>query len=230
MERDKGKRILDAAEELLLRVGYRKVAMSEVAGRAAVGKGTVYLYWPSKADLFGTVLVRESVRRLDEQITELLADPGECRLHRSYRSVFRQALRSPLLKALYTRDYDVLGEVLTTSEVGARFTAINVEVGAQYLALLHRHGLLADDPSTDPMLSYRLSAALGGAFLVENSPDNAAIDVDVKADAVATTLRRAFEPADEPAPEVLGAAAGEVVELFRKWRDDMAGSLPGGDL
>jgi O-methyltransferase involved in polyketide biosynthesis len=50
---DKASRILNAAEELLVSYGYRRITVDEVAHRAGVGKGTVHLYWPSKLELFG---------------------------------------------------------------------------------------------------------------------------------------------------------------------------------
>lgn len=226
MGQDKAERILDAAEALLLRLGYRKVAVADIAARAGVGKGTVYLYWPSKAELFGAVLVRESVRQLDGHIAALRADRAEARPHRTMRTMFRQVLRSPLATALYTRDVDMLGELLTGSHTGAAFVAGKSDTTTGYLDILYRHGLLADDPAADTMLTYRLSAVLAGAFLVEGLPGTADIDVDAKADALATTVRRAFEPAREPTRATLGTAARELAGLFQQWRDALARSLP----
>ena len=39
-------RILDAAAELLLRWGYKRVSIEEIARHAGIGKGTVYLHFP----------------------------------------------------------------------------------------------------------------------------------------------------------------------------------------
>ena len=61
MSDERGNRVLDAAGELLVTHGYRKVTIADVAERAGVGKGTVYLHWASKLELFGAVLVREGV-------------------------------------------------------------------------------------------------------------------------------------------------------------------------
>jgi AcrR family transcriptional regulator len=43
--------LLDAATEVVLEKGYGAMAVSEVADRAGVGKGTVYLYFDSKLGL-----------------------------------------------------------------------------------------------------------------------------------------------------------------------------------
>jgi AcrR family transcriptional regulator len=48
--------ILDAAERLLGRYGYRKMTVDDLAAEAGIGKGTVYLSFPSKEEVvLGTV-------------------------------------------------------------------------------------------------------------------------------------------------------------------------------
>ncbi|MQA85351.1 MAG: TetR family transcriptional regulator [Streptosporangiales bacterium] len=222
-------RILDAAEALVVRFGYRRTTVDDVARRAGVGKGTVYLYWPSKLELFGSVLTRESAQMLAEQLAMVKADPGEVRLHRSMRCTFLQIMRRPLSKAFATRDYDVLGELMTASQSGVRFVTGKIETTARYLAVLYKHGLLADDPAADPALLYRLSAAVTGAFLLEGVPGMGDLGLEDKADALATTLRRAFEPAAEPTPRTLRGAASELTELYEQWAVELAKALPGGD-
>jgi AcrR family transcriptional regulator len=44
-------RILDAAERLLGRFGYRKMTVEDIAAEAGIGKGTVYLSFPSKEEV-----------------------------------------------------------------------------------------------------------------------------------------------------------------------------------
>jgi AcrR family transcriptional regulator len=225
MEQDKASRILDAAEALLIAYGYRKVTIDEVATRARVGKGTVYLYWPSKQELFAAVIARDAGRRGAEQLAALTADPAEVQLHRLMRRVFLQVMRQPLAKALATGDYATLGEVLT-SKTGSQFTFGKVDTTANYLAILHKHGLLADDPTADPTLLYRLSAVVVGSFVLESGPAGGDIDLEDKADALATTVRRAFEPATVPKPAVLRTAAKELARDSRQWLSDLTDTLP----
>ncbi|GAB3421016.1 TetR/AcrR family transcriptional regulator [Flindersiella endophytica] len=221
VELDKGTRILDAAEAWLLRVGYRKVSMAEVASRAGVGKGTLYLYWPSKTALFGAVLVRDTVRGFEEQLGALRADPYECLLHRTHQTAYRLIMRRPLARALYTRDHEVLGELLGS---GGSFAAGKADTATRYLEVLHRHGLLASEPS--PELLFRLSVVTAGAYLREELPGADAFSVDAKASLLATTLRQAFEPPGPPSPSAVRSAAAEVVALYQHWRDELARTLP----
>src|SRR5919201_7080565 len=48
---DKRQRILQAATAVFAERDFHQVLVSEVASRAGVGKGTVYLYFPTKDDL-----------------------------------------------------------------------------------------------------------------------------------------------------------------------------------
>ena len=54
MERDTNKRerIIDAAIEVFCACGYDAASMADVAAKAGVGKGTLYLYFDSKESLF----------------------------------------------------------------------------------------------------------------------------------------------------------------------------------
>lgn len=46
------KEIFEAARQIFSSVGFHKADMNEIAKRANIAKGTVYLYFPSKKDLF----------------------------------------------------------------------------------------------------------------------------------------------------------------------------------
>ncbi|WP_321404928.1 TetR/AcrR family transcriptional regulator [Maridesulfovibrio sp.] len=55
---DKEARILDTAAEMFANKAFHKVLLSDVAHAARVGKGTLYLYFKSKDDLYFAVLFR----------------------------------------------------------------------------------------------------------------------------------------------------------------------------
>jgi AcrR family transcriptional regulator len=58
-------RILDAADRLLARLGYKKMTVESLAKEAGIGKGTVYLSFESKADV--------ALACIDRMATKLLA-------------------------------------------------------------------------------------------------------------------------------------------------------------
>lgn len=59
-------KILAACERLLTHLGYRKLALEDVAQEAGVGRRTIYLYFANKSDLIDAVLDRAAVRVRDE--------------------------------------------------------------------------------------------------------------------------------------------------------------------
>jgi AcrR family transcriptional regulator len=57
--------ILDAAERLLARFGYRKTTVDDVAREAGVGKGTIYLHFAGKEEMTLATIDRIVERLLD---------------------------------------------------------------------------------------------------------------------------------------------------------------------
>ncbi len=66
--------ILDAAQQVLLRRGPAAATMADVADTASVAKGTVYLYFASKAELLAGLRARYF-----ERLTAVLGDPAAAR-------------------------------------------------------------------------------------------------------------------------------------------------------
>lgn len=218
-------RMLDAAGDLLLAHGYRRVTVEDVARRAGVGKGTVYLHWPSKLELFAAVLVRDAVVITREMLGALHADPAEALLHRMLRTTYRQVMQRPFSRALYTGDEALVGAVATDSTIGLDLVARKAETTPELLRVLSRHGLLVDDPRTDPDLPLRLSAATSGFFLADRYLPGAR-GLDRRADALATVVRRAFEPPGEPDPAAVAAVAPLVADVHERLLAGLSTHLP----
>lgn len=60
--------LLDAALELFVEKGFAATRTEEVAARAGVSKGTLYLYYPSKEDLLKAVIVRNISSEIAEGV------------------------------------------------------------------------------------------------------------------------------------------------------------------
>ncbi|MCK4420945.1 TetR/AcrR family transcriptional regulator, partial [candidate division WOR-3 bacterium] len=65
------KQIMGVAKELFAEGGYHGVKMDDVAEVCGIAKGTIYLYFESKVDLFVRVLVRD-VDSIISDIREIL--------------------------------------------------------------------------------------------------------------------------------------------------------------
>ena len=64
--------ILDAADRLLARYGYKKMTMDDLAQEVGIGKGTIYLHFRSKQEI-----VLSHVDRIVERVLERLKALGE---------------------------------------------------------------------------------------------------------------------------------------------------------
>lgn len=60
----------------MLRWAYKRVTIEDVARRAGVGKGTVYLHWNTKQELFAVLLMREVAAVLAQHLELMRADPA----------------------------------------------------------------------------------------------------------------------------------------------------------
>ena len=69
----KRRQILDGARSVFLADGFDAASMNEIARAAGVSKGTLYVYFPSKEELFAA-LIREEKREQAEQTCQLDMD------------------------------------------------------------------------------------------------------------------------------------------------------------
>ncbi|MEV0383031.1 helix-turn-helix domain-containing protein [Nonomuraea sp. NPDC050643] len=220
-------RILDVAKDLLLRWGYRRVTIDEIAKRAGVGKGTIYLHWRTREELFFAVGAREAAAMLDAVAAAMRADAGEIRLHRYMRRFFLEAMRRPVLRAIFTRDAETLDKFLSSPArqplQGAKLLASH-----DYLGLLAEHGLLREGLRPED-LDYPLPTIVFGFFAIEPLlPAEVTLGPEEKADHLADTLRRTFEPARPPDCEPAAERAAEIFErLSREFGDAAYGGNDG---
>ena len=64
--RERAERILDAAAVLILRWGYQKTTLDDVSRQAGVAKGTMYLHWKTREELFGALIKREKLELAED--------------------------------------------------------------------------------------------------------------------------------------------------------------------
>ena len=208
----RAEKILDAAAELLLRWGYNRVTIDDVAAHADVGKGTLYLHWKTRDALFYTVIARECADAADDVLATLRQDPDTVRLHRMMRVFFLAFLRRPLVRAVFVSDLEVLGKLVKS--VDRALEAQQDVAFADYLRLLAEHGLLRTDLSTEEV-AYALSATAGGFFLTDAfSSEQHQLSFERKADLLATTIQRAFETDPPPPVDALQTVVPRVVEII----------------
>jgi AcrR family transcriptional regulator len=210
-------RIMDAAAELLLRLGYKRVTIDDVAAHAGIGKGTIYLHYRTREELFYSVIMREQANATAELIEALRRDPREALLHRLVRMKYLTMMRRPILKALVAADPDILGRLVSSADT-ADLGRLQGLVSNEYFQLLIDNGLIRPGLSV-PELFYAVGAVTLGFFtgdaFLEAFGEGPALER--KADLLESAVERAFSlPASE---EVLKKIAPPVVELYEKTRE-----------
>jgi AcrR family transcriptional regulator len=209
--RSRAEQILEAAATLLLRHGYGRITMEDVAQQAGVGTGTLYLHWKAKEALFETVLLRELVAIWTQLAHQLDADPNDALLHRFLAHLLRAVKERPLARALFTRDSSLLGKLAQRSVV---LQAQPIASGAQFISHLRELGLMRDDMDLATQ-AYAFSAIWAGFSLVDpllSGDDRVPLDIQVAA--LTAAIRSTFEPDSPPDSAALRSHIAPAIQGF----------------
>jgi AcrR family transcriptional regulator len=94
----KRQQILDAASRLFASGRYDRIKLDDVAAAAGVGKGTLYIYFDGKEDLYFCLIyeaVVALIERLREQLAEHGATPAAARLRRIVQELVEFSFAHP---------------------------------------------------------------------------------------------------------------------------------------
>ena len=131
--------IIDAAKAVFAAKGYHDASIDDVIARAEIARGTFYLYFDGKSDVFETVLeealndLRSLVRPID---VSRGAPPPERQLREIVRGILEHALRdrdfTRLLLSLWMNpDADAAPSVLAFHALVTDLIAASLEKGVQ---------------------------------------------------------------------------------------------------
>ncbi|WP_017594586.1 TetR/AcrR family transcriptional regulator [Nocardiopsis potens] len=216
---ERADRILQAAGELLTALGYRRVSISEVAERAGVGKGTVYLHFPTKEALFLSVLMRSQERMLRAEIAEMRADPAAILPGRIASAAYRMVDRDPVARTVVTGDTETLGVLARTAATEvAELSRLRFETLGAHFRLLDEHGLLRPGGTPEERM-YGYAATVAGFLVIGALSPFDLPGGEAPAELLGRTVRDAFEAGPEPDPERLRAAAPAAIGLFQNLLD-----------
>lgn len=195
-------RILDAAATLLVRWGYRKTTIDDVAREAGVGKGTIYLHWKDKNELFRAAIWRASQRVTDDTMQRLTADPEGGRFHRLWAHGMLAILSNPLMAAVMKGRPDILQGLIGALH---RETLDQLVGNAEeHLTQLQRAGLIRADLSV-PVITFLMGALKLG---IVTSPDimgqKHVLSAEQLTEALSDLMRRWLEPERLPSDTTVG--------------------------
>lgn len=147
---DRRARLLAAARELALDRGWATTTVSDIAARAGIGKGAVYLEFPDKAAILAAVL-NASMRTLTADVHRRVLDAGDVvDLPMIYRFGVEAMLADPLMRAMYLGDEATLGEhvrAVTDDRYQQRFDWL-----VDYIVALQRIGVIDAGVAIEPLV------------------------------------------------------------------------------
>jgi AcrR family transcriptional regulator len=154
---DRPEQIIKAALQVFGERGLANARLQDIAERAGVSKGTIYLYFPNKEELFREMIRQTAVAAIERaEQAETRGSPTSQLL--AYMRGYWAFVRSPVFITIYRL---VLGELHQFPDL-AKFYAVEVVDRAQkLLSGIIRRGMDAGEfREIDPMVAARMLVAL----------------------------------------------------------------------
>lgn len=107
--------VLEAADDMLVELGYGGVTIEGIAARAGVAKQTIYRWWPSKTDIFMDAFIEDAAQALTSPECGDLASDMRAHLH-NYARFLTKSDAGAVLRAL-------AGEAQHDPQMAVRFRA-----------------------------------------------------------------------------------------------------------
>jgi AcrR family transcriptional regulator len=212
---ERAQRILDAAATLILRWGFQKTTLDDVSRQAGVAKGTMYLHWKTREDLFRALIQRERLALAEDIRERVSADLAGATLRGILKHTALALMKRPLLKAVLMRDMDVLGKLAhgRQSSIAHTDKLMGFKI---YLELLREYGLVRTDLSLRVQV-YMFSAIFMGFFFVAPlMPDEFTLSDEELADLMAETVHCTLEAGRSVSSDELQAISHSFMQYLNR--------------
>jgi AcrR family transcriptional regulator len=189
-------RLLDAATKLMVRWGYRKTTIDDVAREAGVGKGTVYLHWKDKNELFRAAILRSQKCCGEDIQRRIAADPDGGLLHRVIIHTMLAALSYPLIIAMISGKSDIFDGFMEAYNPGY-YQQLTGEATA-YMVQMQQAGLIRADIPVASMTYLLAALKIGMVSAPELLGQEKLPDMEELTETLSDLIRRWLEPAQLP--------------------------------
>lgn len=221
--------MLDAASTLILRYGYHKTTIDDIAREAGVGKGTLYLHWNTREALFTALIVREKVAIAEDIKQRLADDAAGATLRGLLKHAALALMQRPLLKAVLLRDTEVFGK-LVQREQSSTLSAEVLAGFTTYLEMLREQGLVRTDLSLHELAALFSSIFTGFFLAAPLLPDAFRPSDEELAELMAETGHRTLEPRDPVPSAALEIASHSLTQYLArsmaKAQEQLDGDVP----
>lgn len=192
---ERQQQILQAAAAVIIRQGYDKTTMSDIADEAGVSRGTVYLYFDGKEALFEALIYSEVIQYAQTWLEHIEANPRGGTMGGIYRAVLHAINSRPLMAAIMRRDRRVIGSYLRKpNSLLANMQASSISTG--FLEALQEAGAVRKD--IDPVVTSHILDILSyGLVTIQDfrSPDDSP-PFEIVMETIADMLDRLLTPED----------------------------------
>ena len=217
---------MDAAAALIVRYGYDKTTMNDIADEAGVTRAIAYIHFKNKDALLNALLYRETQQYMQAWLDDFESNPGNGTISGVFRSSLHAVNRSPFLSAMMKQDQRVFGGYLR--KPGNLFESIQIgSIWVETLGLLRSAGAIRAE--VDPALfSYIMNAlSLGLVTMQGDKKFGDPPPFDDLMTAIAEMLDRTLAPADSANQE-----AGRAIlrQMALAVKSNFEHSQPGGTM
>jgi TetR/AcrR family acrAB operon transcriptional repressor len=221
---DRKKRILASASELFVHFGFDKTTVSDIARKAGVSKGAIYLHFESKDALLEALIIQELKVYAEKWLELLEADPQGGTIGSMYKNSLYALSASEFMAAIYKKDGRILGNYLRKpgnffqtftdgKEQSDRFT---------FVVMMQAAGAMRKDLDPSVVAHIMDLLAFGLVSIHEIKSESSIPPVEDVIEGIADIMDRALTPAEGGNPEAgkeiirqLAAASRETYEASR---------------
>lgn len=218
-------RILDAAADLFVHYGYDKTTVSDIARRAGVSKGTIYLHFDSKDELLEGLIVREMQTYAEQWLDLLDADPAGGTISALYKNSLYALSSSPFMSAMFRRDGRILGNYLRKPDNFFKAMRDSQEHSDRFLfvKLMQEAGAIRGDIDAKVIAHIMNMLAYGLVGMEGIVPEADIPSIEDTIEGIAAIMDSALTPADGGNPEAGKAVVRQIVAATRQQFESITG-------
>jgi AcrR family transcriptional regulator len=151
--------IIQAALEVFGEVGLARARLDDIARRAGVSKGTIYVYFPDKEALFKEVVRKTVISTIERAERNLTAETATEQLI-GYMRTYWQFLRSPVFPAIYRM---VIGELRNFPDLATFYATEAIARSLRLVSGIIQRGI--DSGEFRPMSAEVAARGMAGMFI-----------------------------------------------------------------
>src|SRR5919201_1843857 len=153
------RQIIEAALDVFGEVGLARARLDDIAQRAGISKGTIYVYFPDKEALFKEVVRKTVVSTIERAERDTVADTATEQLTSHMRGYW-QFLRTPAFAAIYRM---VIGELRNFPDLAQFYATEVIARGLRLLSGIIQRGI--DSGEFRPMNAEVAARGMAGMFI-----------------------------------------------------------------